>query len=74
MPFPAEVLTAKKTFMYSLIKEQQRGRSPSGFEPDKTRSASILNSFKNEPQVAVRISLYTDHNLYIKIISLYREY
>ena len=31
------------------------------FGPDKTRAASLLNGFKNEP---VRISLYKDHNLY----------
>ena len=51
-----------------------RGRSPSVFRPDKTRDASVLNSFKNEPLEAVRISSYKDHNLYIKIITLYREY
>ena len=56
--------------MYSLIKEQQRRQSPSGFGPDKTRSASLMNSFKNKPLEAVRISLDTDHNLYIiKIIT-----
>ena len=50
------------TFMYSLIKEQQRGRSPSGFGPDKTRSANLLNGFKNEPREAVRISLCNRSN------------
>ena len=56
--------------MYSLLKEQQRRQSPSGFGPDKTRSASLLNSFKNKPREAVRISLYTHHNY----LSLYKDH
>ena len=48
-------------FMYSLINEQQ-----CFIRPDKTRAASLLNGFKNEPLEAVRIPLYKDHNLYIK--------
>ena len=36
------------------------------FRPDKTRAASLLNGFKNEPLEAVSIPLYKDHNLYIK--------
>ena len=46
--------------MYYLKHEQQNS---SVFIPDKTRDASVLNGFKNEPLEAVRISLYKDHNL-----------
>ena len=35
------------------------------FRPDKTRAASLLNGFKNEPLEAVRIPLYKCHNLYV---------
>ena len=64
--------------MYYLKHEQQcfirfknmkAYSSLSVFRPDKTCDASVLNSFKIGPLEAVRISLYTDHNLsYIKII------